>query len=156
MKSKNIKGRPTKYRTGFARLLIDYFDKSKAAFEVVDLGAGQTARVPLPMPTFEDFAALIGVGTSSLDRWKKAHPEFREAYARARTRQTAILVKGGMAGVFDSRFAALAAKNLAGWRDKPRRSHEDARSFSTEEISQREVRMRSLWVARKASRDAHA
>jgi len=123
-------GRPSKYKPEYCQQLINYFDLSKAAYKEVTLPAGEGRErveiLPEVFPTFEEFAADIGVCYDTLRAWATdknengslVNPEFSEAYSRARTRQTAILFKGGMAGAFDGRFAGLAAKNLAGWSDK--------------------------------------
>jgi hypothetical protein len=46
------------------------------------------------------------------------HPDFFNAYMRAKDYQESLLIEGGMSGHYQSQFAQLAAKNLIGWRDK--------------------------------------
>jgi hypothetical protein len=125
------RGRPTKYKKEYAQDLLDYFKKNLKAYEreVVPNGEGRTRTevTPLDLPTFQEFAAIhCNVCVDTLLEWTKAKnedgslkfPSFSEAYKRARDIQTAILIKGGMVGVYDARFAGLASKNLIGWSEK--------------------------------------
>ncbi len=124
-------GRPTKYKAEYAQALVDYFKKSIRAYErvLIDNGEGRTRTEIIPeyFPTFQEFAAVhCDVSVDTLIEWAKAknaagqliHPEFSEAYARARDLQAAILIKGSLVDAFKGNFAGLAAKNLIGWADK--------------------------------------
>lgn len=120
-------GRPGLYRPEYAQMIIDHFDG--AAYEtVIEEKGGESVAVNVAkvFPTLERFASKIGTTAGRLWAWCEAvdsdgqarHPEFREAYARARDLQKTRLIEGALAGAFDSRTAQLALKNLAGWRDK--------------------------------------
>lgn len=125
-------GRPTDYRPEFVAELIAYFDIEVTKVVDVDVmdkdGKTRTEQkiVNNTFPTLTRFASKIGVTRQTLHDWATAtdkdgallRPEFSYAYARAKDSQESLLIEGGMAGVYEARFATLAVKNLAGWQDK--------------------------------------
>jgi hypothetical protein len=119
-------GRPSKYRLEYAAELVKHFSCEPFEYIVIDADSGRTAQVPGKLPLLQEFAAKIGVASSTLRAWATVtddagnplHPEFQAAYARARDLQQSVLIQGALAGAFDSRVACLALKNLAGWRDR--------------------------------------
>lgn len=127
-------GRPTTYRIEYAEMLVRFFDVKP--FEKVQvqgkLGKTRVELVPGVFPMLGRFAHKIGVSIQSLHNWLGAlddegrprHPEFLDAYARAKGLQEALLVEGTMAGAFDGRFAPFLAKNLLGWKDRTEVAHE--------------------------------
>lgn len=132
MLGRRPRGRPTEYRPEFVDEIISYFDievESIVDVDVVDKdGKTRTEKKTVlnTFPTITRFAAKIGVTRETLHDWATAkdragalkHPEFSYAYARAKDSQESLLVEGGMAGVYDPRFAVFAAKNLSGWKDQ--------------------------------------
>ena len=130
-KAKRRVGRPTAYRPEFCEMMVDFFDIPLEREVVVDVEDGQggsikeTRIVANPFPTLGRFAASIGVSSDTLRKWARAknpdgapvRPEFFWSYARARDLQEALLIEGGMSGVYNYKFAILAAKNILGWRD---------------------------------------
>jgi hypothetical protein len=70
------------------------------------------------LPTFEAFAAKIGVSNQSLWMWGNRHPAFAEARARAKDIQLRILVDRGLTRQYDATAFTFVAKNMLGWRDK--------------------------------------
>jgi len=125
-------GRPTVYRPEFCQMIVSFFDIPLEREVIVDLEDGQggvikeTRLVANAFPTFKRFASRIGVSSDTLRKWARAkkpdgtpvRPEFFWSYARARDLQESLLIEGGMSGVYDCRFAILAAKNILGWRDR--------------------------------------
>lgn len=123
-------GRPTVYRPEFCEMMIAFFDIPLEREVIVDVedcqgGSIKEARIVAnPFPTLSRFAASIGVSSDTLRKWARAknpdgtpvRPEFFWSYARARDLQEALLIEGGMSGVYDYKFAILAAKNILGWR----------------------------------------
>lgn len=123
-------GRPTVYRPEFCEMMEAFFDIPLEREVVVDVpdGKGGVAKevriVVNPFPTLCRFAASIGVSSDTLRKWARAKrpdgtpvkPEFFWSYARARDLQETLLIEGGMSGVYDYKFAILAAKNILGWR----------------------------------------
>lgn len=142
----NPEGRPTKYKPEYAKQMVDYFMGSISAYTVehVPNGEGRVKVEVLPavFPTFQEFAAVnCEVCVDTLLEWtvakhadgSKKHPEFSEAYARARALQAAILTKGSMVGAYEGRFAGLAAKNLIGWSEKIEATNEVKFTMTQEE-----------------------
>lgn len=125
-------GRPTEYRDEFVAELIAYFDvpvQSWVEVDELDKDGKVVTRKQLvtnTFPTLTRFAAKIGVTRQTLHDWATStladgapkHPEFAYAYARAKDAQESLIVEGGMGGMYEPRFATLAAKNLAGWKDQ--------------------------------------
>ncbi|KVN83461.1 hypothetical protein [Burkholderia ubonensis] len=126
-------GRPTVYRDEFCNMLLSFFriDVEREVEVTKQDKDGKpvtvTETVVNRFPTLERFADSINVTRQTLHDWATAvesdgttlkHPEFSYTYARARDLQAALIQEGGMGGLYESRFATLAAKNLAGWRDQ--------------------------------------
>ncbi len=164
-------GRPSKYRPEYAAMLIQYFDSLSVPWTEQRLntagGGEKIEMVPCRFPNFARFAANIGVSRDTIHHWatekdKDGHPvnaEFSDAYARARAIQEAVLLEGSMAGVFESRMAGLAAKNLIGWADKLEQTVDDVTGFSPEEKadlerSYNEAKLSGVWVQQRADMKA--
>lgn len=120
MEKKNKVGRPSKYRPEYCQLLIEYMsgkgeDVVKAI--VVDKEIVQHKLGELPN-FFEGFAAKIDVCVDTLLEWCKEHEEFSVAYKKAKAIQLDRMVKGSIAGTYNSAGAIFALKNLHRWTDK--------------------------------------
>lgn len=123
------RGRPTKFRPVFATMIVEHFDKEP--FTEVDVpqpsGLTKRQRMATDLPTLSSFAKTIGVSVDTLGRWATEvladggmrHPDFAEAYARAREMQEALIVRGGLLGLYEPRTVQAALKNLHGWQDQP-------------------------------------
>lgn len=120
-------GRPGLYRPEYAEQIIAFFDVEPYKEVTVEGRSGPRVElVPNTFPTLQRFAHRIGVRATTVSDWatavdsegKPRHPEFAEAYARARELQEALFVEGTVAGVFSDRFAPFMAKNMFGWKDK--------------------------------------
>jgi hypothetical protein len=159
-------GRPSKYQPEYAAMLVEYFNSLSVPWTertLTTMGGGQKIEmVPCRFPNFARFAANIGVSRDTIHHWatekdKDGHPvnaEFSDAYARARAIQEAVLLEGSMAGVFESRMAGLAAKNLIGWADKLEQTVDDVTGFSPEEKadlerSYNEAKLSGVWVKQR-------
>lgn len=136
-------GRPSKYEDRFAELIVEWFDKEPYTDEQVDLpnGSVKLQRMATPVPMLAGFAKSIGSDLRTVNRWatelaeegKFKHPDFAEAYARAREMQEALVASGAMLGVYESRAAAFFLKNKHGWQDQP------AQKVSVAAISREEL-----------------
>lgn len=124
-------GAPTSYREEYCEQLIEYFERgfteSVRALapvlteEETSTGGKQKREVRhicAELPTFEGFAALIGVSSKCLLEWGNRHPAFGVARARAKDIQTRLLVDRGLTRQYDSTAFTFVAKNMLGWRDK--------------------------------------
>ena len=125
---KNTRGQPTKYRPDYCEQMIDYFDKKPGHDERIETKSGDIKVVYIAhdLPTLAGFACHIGVHRDTLHEWANktdeegelVHPEFSDAYKRAKDYQEHILITNGLKGGYQSNFAIFTAKNVLGWRDK--------------------------------------
>ncbi len=106
------RGRPSRYRREFAQQLVDYFSApaqrvARKIEKYPDGALKSSAPVALttPFPTFEAFAAAIGVARSTLYAWETDHPTFAEACRRAREQQIRFIVENGLNGNYSTSFA---------------------------------------------------
>lgn len=104
--------RPSGYRAEFCEKLIEYFSVTPYREE------SPGSLVPNDFPTFAGFAAKIGVHRETLLEWSKLHPEFSDAYKRAKDFQENYLAVNGTKGLINAAFGIFTAKNVLGWRDK--------------------------------------
>ncbi len=131
-------GRPTKYKKDFCDELIKFFDiepYGEVAHKTTDKKSGRTYidydYRANDLPTFEHFAHSIDVHVDTMIEWasttypedhKKAgklkHPEFSEAYKKAKQLQKHILITNAMQGLYNTTFSIFLAKNITDLRDK--------------------------------------
>ena len=105
-------GRPSKYKPEFVDQLIKYFNSPAIT---IDKDGKMT---PGHFPTLARFASMIEVNKDTLIEWTKVHPEFSDAYKRAKDLQEANLIEGTLSGAYQPSFSIFTAKNVLGWRDK--------------------------------------
>ena len=119
------RGRPTDYKPEYAKELEDFFDVKACEYVVEENSKGIMCQVvkPQPLPTLAAFACKIGVHRETLLNWTKTHPDFLDAYKKAKDHQERVLVENGLMGGYDKTFAIFAAKNLIDWRDKQEVEH---------------------------------
>jgi len=122
-------GRPTVYQDTFPDMMIEFFSQPPTR-EVVNRdakGNEHTQTLPGVFPTLARFATNIGVTKHTLHDWATAknietgeltHPEFSDAYKKAKDLQEANLIEGTIGNAYNSTFAIFTAKNVLGWRDK--------------------------------------
>lgn len=126
---KNPVGRPSLYKDEYVEKLIKFFDvEAYREMPILDKEGNTVAMKAIPnkFPTLARFATILGVSRDTLHEWSSAtdedgnlkHPDFSDAYKRAKEFQEAILVEGAMAGAFQANFSIFTAKNVLGWRDK--------------------------------------
>lgn len=120
-------GRPGLYRPEYAEQIIAFFDIEPYKEVTVEGRSGPRVElVANTFPTLQRFASRLGVRAATVSDWATAvdkdgsprHPEFAEAYARARELQEALFVEGTVVGAYSDRFGPFLAKNLFGWKDK--------------------------------------
>jgi hypothetical protein len=109
-------GRPTKYKPEYCKAILKYFSVKHWAM----VGKKQVAN---PIPLLKTFAVRIGVTYDTLGEWCKVHPEFSVAYTVAKHLQEDMLISNTLKGLYDSRFAIFAAKNMIGWVDRTEVDH---------------------------------
>ncbi len=96
-------GRPTAYKPEYADLLLAYFEKNARA---------------MTLPHLSKWARTVaGVCHDTAIEWTKVHPEFSEAYKKAKDIQKEVLIEGALTGKFQQTFAIFTAKNITDMRD---------------------------------------
>lgn len=116
--------RPTKYKKEFCKKMIQFFSIPHTKTIVVsytDKKGGVTEReqeVANQLPTFERFAAMIGVCRDTLDEWKKNNDEFSDTYKRCKDLQKDMLNDLAMRGFYNPTYTIFVAKNITDMTDK--------------------------------------
>lgn len=85
--------------------------------------------LPPKFPTFELFAASIGVTAATLRNWRDTYPRFCEAYEYAKTMQLGIAKVYGMSKMYDSNFAKFILINDHDMKDKVSTEFEGDEAF---------------------------
>lgn len=115
----------SKYKEKYADEMYEYFNVPPTHAEPivemnkngVEVTVGREI-IPTDYPTFEGFAAKIGVDTDTLRNWCEEHDRFRHCYAWAREKQREILLVNGIAGRYNPNFAKFVAINCHGMQEK--------------------------------------
>jgi hypothetical protein len=117
-------GRPTDYKPEYCEQLIEYFSEVpyKEIIKKIVTKDGEVVEVPAieatDFKTLAGFAISIGVHSETLLNWSKEHPEFFDAYKRAKDFQQQFLAVNGNKGLINPAFSIFTAKNVLNWRDK--------------------------------------
>jgi len=123
-KKKRPMGAPTKYTKRYCTAIIKYFDvpHSKIITETYAYKNGDTREreieVANDIPLISEFANSIGVSKTTLLAWTERHPDFLNAYNKAKEMQLAFWMKNGLKGLYNAPFAIFTGKNMFGWRDQ--------------------------------------
>ena len=114
---------PKLYRPEYPRQLMEYFSQRTLPYDVetvLTTGKSWTReerrRIPAMMPTIARFCAQIGIHRQRLYEWAESIPELADALARAKEWMEHLLSNGALMGIYDPKFAGLAAINWLGWR----------------------------------------
>ena len=109
-------GYASKYREEYCEQIVEYFLNPPREKYIDDEGnEKEGAQV---YPTFERFAANIGVVANTLELWGKTHERFAAAYAYAKNLQRSILIAKGLSGEYNPTFAKFIATTTHGMVDK--------------------------------------
>ncbi len=107
-----------KYKEQYADELIAYFGAPATRIvydETFDKNGNVVKRVahvvPNEYPTFEAFAARLGVTRGTLLNWCKQSKRFEHCYARAKEMQRAKLITNTLGGFYNPQFAKFEAMN---------------------------------------------
>lgn len=119
-------GRPTKYHPKYCAQVIAYMEAGgKRVVKPMTLSHGlQAGGEIVDHPTgklpafFQGFARKIKVAWSTLEEWRKVHPDFSDAWKDAKAIQLQQMVEGMLSGVYAQAGAIFALKNMHGWRDQ--------------------------------------
>ncbi len=122
--AKHPGGRPTKYRRKYCEELIAYFsvEPTKEVTKTITTKHGTVIEEPVQrairLPSLERFAANIGVSKQTVITWTENHPEFLDAYKRAKDLQKDILNTNGLLGLYDAGYAKFVAVNCTDMVEK--------------------------------------
>lgn len=120
-------GQPTKYKRAYCAAIIKYFDIEFTREVEIEHSKGhgenqetwtETRLEAASLRYLANFAHSIGTNPQRLLEWCKVHPEFKEAYERAKELQKQHLIECGTRGLFNSHFTIFTAKNMTDMRDK--------------------------------------
>ena len=125
MEGKHPGGRPTKYDPKFCDLIIEYFSVPPTNIiyrTEYNRDGSVKCEVPVVMPaelpTYQGFAHSIDVHIDTLIEWTKVHPEFSDAYARAKQLQEQIWLVNSLENRYNAQFAMFFGKNCLGYKDR--------------------------------------
>lgn len=117
-------GRPTKYKRLYCKKIIEYFDIpiTKIVSEVRYSKEGDTYMVsvekPNMLPSLDRFAMEIcNVNQDTLHEWKKVHPEFSEAFDKAKKMQKDFIVRQCAYGYITPSYAVFLTKAITDLND---------------------------------------
>ena len=113
-----------KYKDEYCDKLIQFFDRPNTRIEYKETyyKGELTSRIPILLPeeypTFELFAAELGVTTGTLKNWCKEYPRFADCYARAKEIQLGKLTTNAVTGLYNPVYAKFEAVNNHNQKDK--------------------------------------
>lgn len=106
----------SKYKEEYCEMIIEYF-LNPPRQKIVDADGKERMGNEL-YPTFERFAAEIGVVARTLEGWAEKHERFATAYAYAKNVQRSILITKGLSGEYNPTFAKFIATTTHGMVEK--------------------------------------
>ncbi len=114
----------SKYKPEYCEMLIDYFNQpsTKVEYKETYYKGELNSRTPIVMPaeypTFELFAAKLGVSVRTLKNWCEEDPRFADCYARAKEIQYGKLTSLAVMGIYNPVYAKFEAVNNHDKQDK--------------------------------------
>ncbi len=106
------------YLPEYCDMVIDWFRAKPLPSEQSQDNREAVQQTYATMPTFQGFAAHIGVSTKVLYDWQNRHAAFSEACACAKDVQSQWFISGLNSGAMNPTGAIFVAKNILGWTDK--------------------------------------
>ena len=114
-----------KYKPEYCEKMLEYFSQPPTRVEYWrrydkegNILEEKPMVVPNEYPTFESFAASIGVTTRTLLNWCEENHRFSHYYARARELQKGKLITNTLSGFYNPQFAKFEAINNHGMTEK--------------------------------------
>ena len=115
---------PGEYHPGYCKQMYDFFNREKyrTITEEYTYKSGyvetKNKKVPNAPPEFSEFARSIGVTKRTLEKWRREHPEFAEAYDSCADLYEEFLVHHGLLGNYGAIFGKFVAVNRTRMKDK--------------------------------------
>ncbi len=113
-----------KYKDEYCEKLLEFFNQPSTRIEYKktyfkgELSSETPIVIPNEYPTFEMFAANLGVTTETLKNWCEQYPRFKTYYARAKEIQLAKLTSNALLGLYNPLYAKFEAVNNHKLSDK--------------------------------------
>ena len=114
-----------KYQDKYVDDIITYFSEpepqyiyKRSFYKDGTLKSEEPIMLPPKFPTFEKFAAQVGVTHQTLMNWCEKHPRFSTAYALAKNMQLGIAKAGGVMKQYDGNFTKFILMNDHGMSEK--------------------------------------
>lgn len=115
----------SKYKEEYCDLILSFFAEpdieviyEESYYQNGNMKSRKPIILPPKYPTFELFAASLGVVPDTLRNWCDTYPRFRLAYAQAKTLQLGIAKKNGVSKMYDGGFLKFVLVNDHGMTDK--------------------------------------
>lgn len=115
-----------KYKPEYCDMLLEYFSNVEREIIYEEFyfpdgslkGKKPVQVLPPKLPTIEGFANKIGVIHQTLLNWCEQHPQFSNAYARAKQIQKDIIMTNGAQKQYDSNFSKFLLMNNHGMAEQ--------------------------------------
>lgn len=113
-----------KYKEEYCDKIIEFFNKPatrveyKETYYKGELTSRTPIIVPEAYPTFELFAASLGVTADTVRNWTEISPRFKFYYARAKEIQLGKLTSMAVTGLYNPVYAKFEAVNNHNQKDK--------------------------------------
>lgn len=114
-----------KYKDDYCDKILKYFAEppseivyERSYYKDGTLKSEKPIILPPKFPTFELFAASIGVVPNTLLNWCDKHPRFADCYAQAKNMQLGIAKTNGVKKLYDSNFTKFILMNDHGMSEK--------------------------------------
>ncbi len=113
-----------KYKPEYCDMLIEYFNQPATRIEYKEtyykgeVNGRTPIIVPNEYPTFELFAAKLGVSVRTLTNWCEQDRRFADCYARAKEIQYGKLTSLAVTGLYNPVYAKFEAVNNHNKQDK--------------------------------------
>lgn len=115
----------SKYKDEYCDIIVQYFCEppreviyKRSFYQNGNLKSEEPIILPPNFPTFELFAASIGVTAGTLLNWRKDYPRFANAYAQAKNNKLGIIMKNATEKHYDGNFAKFLMVNEYEYKDK--------------------------------------
>ena len=121
---KNDTGRPTKYKSEYCQMIVDYFSQDIRDIEEVEIKDKKwnttiiNKKTPKRLPTISKFGLSIGIADDTLSEWAKEHADFSVAYRKAKDLQKNFLNDCALLWLYDSGYSKFVAINCTDMKDK--------------------------------------
>lgn len=129
--SKKEVGRPSKYNPELCQSLINFFEIEPTTTQTMTITTKKgdviekEEEVANNIPFFSKWCKEVGINPDTMNEWVKIHPEFSDAYKKAKVLQTEFIMVNGLRNNYNPAFAIFTLKNVSKWRDEDEKNWSD-------------------------------